>query len=88
VRHVAIPEIEAMRDLRRALARGGLSPIDTRTPEGCARVAAFYVIIDLLRLLDEFKRRVEAGESCRLVHVKRSHESGRLQIEIAIEPQP
>jgi hypothetical protein len=71
VQHVAIPEIEAMRDLRRALARGGLSPINMRSPEGCARVAAFYVIVDLVRLLDEFKRRLEAGE--------------RLLIEIAIE---
>lgn len=75
-----------MRDLRRALARGG--PTDTRAPEGCARVIAFHFMVDLIRILDEFKRRVEAGESCRLVHVKRSHESGRLQIEIAIEPQP
>ncbi|APR78530.1 Hypothetical protein A7982_03877 [Minicystis rosea] len=49
------------------------------------RVAAFYVLVDLLRLLDELKRRVDSGQRCRLVVVKRSDESGRFSTEIAIE---
>lgn len=88
VRHVAIPEIDTLRELRRALARGGLSAVDMRTPEDCARIASLYVILDLLRLLDEFKRRVEGGERCRLVVVERNAEAGRLAIRIAIEAQP
>jgi len=88
VRRLAIPEINALRELRRALARGGIPPLDKRTPEDSARIGAFQTIGALLRLLDEYKRRVEDGQRCRLVEVERSPQPGRILIEIAIEAQP
>jgi hypothetical protein len=45
--HLAIPEIDALRELRRALARGGIPPLGKRTPEDSARVAAFYAVLML-----------------------------------------
>jgi len=86
-RHLAIPEIRELREARRALARGGIPPLDKRTPEDGARIAAFQTITALLRLLDEYKRRVEDGQHCRLVEVDRGLQPGRLLIEIAIEAQ-
>ncbi len=88
VRRVAIPGINVLRELRQTLARGGLPPLDKRTPEDCARIASFRTILALLRLLDEFTRRVEAGEYCRLVEVERDSQPGRLLVEIQIEAQP
>jgi len=76
-----------MRKLRDLLAHAGIRALGERTPEDYARVTTFEVISALMRLLDEFKRRVESGERCRLVRVKLSHDPGRLSIEIAIEPQ-
>lgn len=85
VRRVAIPEIEALRELRRALACGGIPPLDKRTPSDCARIAAFYTVLDLVRLLEAFKSRFEGGERCRIVEVRRSHELRRFAIEFAID---
>jgi len=87
-RRMVIPEFETLRKLRDALARGGLRALGERTPEDHARIAEFETIASLLRFLEEFKRRVEAGERCRLLQVKRRHDPGRLSIEIAIEAQP
>jgi len=86
MRRIAIPEIETLRKLRDVLARGRLRAETERTPEDHARIATFELIAALMRVLDEFKRRVEGGERCRLVRVKCSHERGRLSIELAIEP--
>lgn len=85
VRSIALPEIKALRELRHALARGGLPPFDKRTPEDWARIAAFRTIFELLRLLDEYKRRTERGERCRLVEQERDRGPGRLVVEITLE---
>ena len=82
---LAMPELRALRELRRALARGGLPSMDRRTPEDHARIASFRAIEELLQLLDQYRRRVDGGERCRLVELEQAHAPGRLHLEIAIE---
>jgi hypothetical protein len=80
-----LPEHKALRELRLALSRGDLPRPARRTSADWARVATFSTIAELLRFLDEFKRRVEGGEPCRLVEIKQPQQPGRLRIEIVIE---
>jgi hypothetical protein len=82
---VALPEVVALRELRRALARGGLPQMGQRTPEDHARIASFRAVEELLALLDHYRGRVTNGESCRLVEREHPREPGRLLIEIVIE---
>jgi hypothetical protein len=79
-----IPERYALRELRRALAPGGLPPRDRRTPEDHARIASFRAIADLLTLLDEYRRRIERGARCEMVEREHVREEGRFLVEIAI----
>lgn len=84
---LVIPELRHLQDVRAQLARGGLPPLDKRTPEDCARIAAFRTLVELLRLFGRFKQRIEAGERCRLVEIEHPQEPGRLLIEIRIEAE-
>ncbi len=77
----AIPEHAALRELRRALARGHLPGQGQRTPEDDARNAAFRTVEELLALFDELERRVERGDACRLVEHEQPREAGRMLIE-------
>ena len=80
-----IPEHAALRELRRTLARGGCRPSTggrPRTMRGLRRSGRWRT---LLVLLDEYKRRVERGEACRLVERERGREAGRFVIEIVID---
>lgn len=43
-RPLALPEIRELRQLRRALAFGGLPPAGRRSPEDCARISSFRVL--------------------------------------------
>jgi hypothetical protein len=88
VRRLAIPEIKALRELRTALAYGGLPAPDRRTPEDHARIAAFRVVGELLWFFGQFQHRVENGERCRIVEREHPRQMGRLVIEFAIEAQP
>ncbi len=81
-RPLAIPEIDTLRELRNAFARGGLPP---RTPEDSASLAAFRTLEGLLDLLDEFGRRIGRGERSRLVEREQPSERGRFVVEIVIE---
>jgi hypothetical protein len=83
-----LPEHRALRELRTALSRGDLPRPARRSAADWARIAAFTTIAELLRLLDEFKRRVEGGERLRLVEIKHPQVPGRLHIELAIESMP
>jgi hypothetical protein len=85
VRVLALPELRALREVRKALAYGGLPPAHLRTPEDCARISSFRVIEELLRVLDVYRRRVESGEKCRLVETEHRREPGRLLVELVIE---
>jgi len=85
---LAIPEIKAMRELRHALAAGGMPALDKRTPADSARIAGFRLLVELLRLYERFRRRVEAGERCRIVERERPREADRLILELEIEGQP
>lgn len=84
-RSLALPELAALRELRRVLARGGLPAGDKRRPEDHARIASFRALEELLHLLDQYRRRAESGEPCRLVEREHPREPGRLLLEIAIE---
>ncbi len=86
-RTLAIPEMKTLRELRRALARGGLPPIAKRGPEDFARIAAFRAVTALLGLLDDDRRRVERGERCRLVEHEHPILPGRLIVELVIEEE-
>jgi hypothetical protein len=83
-----LPEHKALRELRTALSRGVLPRPAMRTAHDWARLAAFTAIVELLRVLDEFKRRVESGERCRLIALEQPCERGRVRIEIVIEALP
>ena len=85
MRHLAIPELRALQDIRYVLARGGKPPVDERTPEDCARISAFVVLALLPRILLRFKQKIEAGERCRLVDREHVGEPDRVVIELVIE---
>lgn len=87
-RVIAIPELKALRELRSALAFGGLPPLARRTPEDSARIAAFRAIEELLHVLNQYRRRIESGERCRLVEREHGREPGRLLVELVIEVLP
>jgi uncharacterized membrane protein YccC len=84
-RGVVIPELDTLRKLRDVLARGGFRAAAARAPEDHARIALFETIAAVLRLLDQFKRRVESGEPCGLRWVRHDSIPDRIVIEIAIE---
>lgn len=85
---VAFPELHALREVRRDLARGGLPPIDKRGPEEHARIAAYRAVEELLHLIERYRRRVERGERARLVEREHPREPGRMVIELIIEVDP
>jgi hypothetical protein len=80
-RPLALPDIKALRELRRALSYGGLTPGARRSPEDHARITTFRVLSEMLFFLDNYRRRVEAGEALRLVEVDHQRTHGRLVIE-------
>jgi len=82
---LAAPEFATLRDVRRALGKGGMPSQRTRSPECHARIAAFRALDELLSLLDEYGRRVESGDRCRLVEREHKHVPGRLHLELVIE---
>lgn len=84
-RRLVIPGLRQLQDLRHLYARGGLPPSDTRTPEDWCRITAFRVVEELLRLLEDYRRRSEEGERCRLVERPHATERGRLRLELVIE---
>ena len=82
------PDFEALRELRRRFARGGLPAAAERSPEDDARITAYRTISELLRVLEDFRARVARGEAVRLVMPEQTSERGRMRIEIAIEERP
>jgi hypothetical protein len=77
---------QVLRELRQAFGSGGLPPIGTRDPDEGARLAAFRVLQALAHILDQFRRRIDGGEGCRLVVRDRGRALGQVTIEIAIVP--
>jgi hypothetical protein len=78
-----IPEHALLRRLREMVAIRG----DGTTPEDSARAAASRLLTEFLRLAVELKRRVEAGERCRIVEVPQEPEPGAMQIKFRIEAE-
>ena len=85
-RHVAIPELRVLQELRYVLARGGQPPLEARSAEDCMRIATFQVVSKLLDVFRRYKAAVEGGERCRLVERERVQDAGRVVIELIIEP--
>lgn len=79
--------IGQLRALRRAFAKGGLPPADTRGPVDDVRIAVFHAVRELLGIVDQFKSRIASGEALRLVVREQPVEPGRVLIELAIEPR-
>ena len=88
VSRVSIPELSLLRNMRGDLARGGLPPLSKRGPEDHVRLAVYRTLLELLRLIDEYRRRVENGERCLLVEREQRPERGRLVLEFAIVEEP
>jgi hypothetical protein len=86
LRVFALPEIRTLRELRRALSFGGLTPAARRSPEDHARITTFRILEELLHFLDKYRRRIEAGETLRLVEVEHARADGRLVIEFEVRP--
>jgi hypothetical protein len=78
-------ELGTLRALRRTFARGGLPPKEQRSPEEDVRIACFTVIADLLRVLEDFRVRVERGEAVRLAVREQMTAPGWMRVELAIE---
>lgn len=76
----AVPELATLQRIRRLLASGGIR----RTPSGEARIASFRVVEELIRVLIEFKRRLDAGQRVRLVEVERPSTPGRFAVVLEI----
>ncbi|APR82603.1 Hypothetical protein A7982_07952 [Minicystis rosea] len=86
---LTIPAVHELRELRIALARASLSALDARASRTeRARLASFRTIVVLLRVLEEFKRRVEAGEPCSLSAVDHTPAPGRYTLEFTIQAAP
>ena len=81
-------QLRAMRELRQALSKGHVPPLERRSPETQARLACFRIVKDLLSLLGAYGRRVERGERCRLVEREHPREKGRLLLELVFEEVP
>jgi hypothetical protein len=82
-RLLAAREFATLRDLRQVFARGGLR--SERTPHHDVRLASFRVVVELLRLLEEFRRRIEEGERCRIVEREHARRPGQFVLEFMIE---
>jgi hypothetical protein len=67
VNPLTAPEFTSLRAIHWSLAEGGLPPDAERTPADDARIAAFFTIQELLRILDEFRRACMRGDLCHLV---------------------
>ena len=77
-----IPELPALKRLRDMAAVRG----DRGTPEDSVRVTIYRLMIELLRLAGELKRRVERGERCRIVEVEQATAPATLHVKFKIEP--
>jgi hypothetical protein len=78
-----IPEHALLRRLRDMVGIRG----DGTTPEDSARVALSRLLTEFLRLVTELKRRVEAGERCRIVEVPQEQQPGAMQLKLRIEAE-
>lgn len=85
---VTFPELSALREVRRDLARGGLPPVERRTPEEHARIAAYRAVEELLHFIERYRRRVERGEQVRIAEREHPREPGKMTIELTIEVDP
>jgi hypothetical protein len=73
--------------LRRLVGVGGLPQRDTRTPGDEARIAVFYAVQELIRLLEIFGRLTTNGERARLNVREHGREPRRATIELWIEDE-
>jgi hypothetical protein len=84
-----VPWINASRfvALRALIHRFGVGPLRSDAPpEEQANVVCFRVLVEVVKLLEEFVRRLAAGERVRLVEREHPPERGRLVLEIAVLP--
>lgn len=86
---IASPAFVSLRAVAWSLAEPGLTPVGARAPADEARIAAYFVISELLRLLDAFGAACLRGEAVRLaVTVRRGARSATVEIEIRAPDEP
>jgi hypothetical protein len=61
------PEFTALRAVAWSLSEDGLPPESEQTPADRARIVTFFVLHELLRILDEFAAACMRGDRCHLV---------------------
>lgn len=83
---LALPAFATLRALRRELSRGGMPAENERTAEDQARIALFVVVSDVLRVLEDFRARVQRGEAVRLRTRPIDNTEGRARFDVTIEP--
>lgn len=81
---LAAPEFASLRQVRRALSKGGLP--STPTPADAARLSMFYVLQEALRFMEDFRSRVRRGERVHLRTVEQKSSPGRLVIILEVDP--
>jgi hypothetical protein len=75
-----------LRTMRRELVEGGFPPTSKRAPDDWLRFAAFAAINDLLRILNEYRRRTLRGDKCFIFERKHQQKLGHLTLELSVEP--
>lgn len=87
-RPLASAPFQALRELLRTFARGGMPSRASRLPEEDARLVTYQTLNELVLLLEQFRRRVERGEPVRIVVIERGRQLGRAVVEISIVEEP
>ncbi len=78
------PEYDTLRALRRAFARGGVSPRVARTPADDARIAASLAIEQLLGVLEAYRKACLRGEPVIVEISERGRSPRRIVMDIAL----
>lgn len=75
-----------LREVRRELSRGGLPPEHERTAEDHVRIALFEVVSNVLRVVENYRARVQRGEAVRLRTRQIDNTEARARFDVTIEP--
>lgn len=78
------PEFTTIRLLQRAFLSGGIPPLSMQTAEDEARIAAFFVLHQLMHILEQFREACAWGERVRLMIHEHGRSPTRIVLEIAI----
>jgi hypothetical protein len=78
----------ALRHVRLTLSAGGLTAAERRTPEGSVRLATIHACREIEHIIDQLRRRIDAGERCRVVCTEKGRRLGLAIVHLEIVPVP